>query len=231
MNHLMRFNKQYIKESNVRIILFGPPGVGKGTQAKILSSALNIAHISTGDMLREAVLAGSDLGKIAKEVIDAGMLVSNDIMIGIIRDVLQSPKCRKGFILDGFPRTVPQAEALSQLLRDLHLQLNAVISMEIDFDEVIKRLSSRLTCGQCGTIFNLLLDAVQGDLTCSKCKGKLSHRDDDNPDTVRKRLEVYMRSTAQVKEYYHRTGILKTINAEGSIEKVNSSLMSMILQS
>ncbi len=212
----------------MRIILFGPPGVGKGTQAKILSTKLHIPHISTGDMLREAVTSGSEFGKKAKAIMDAGQLVSDDIMIGIIRDVLQSPKCSKGFILDGFPRTCPQAEGLSRLMNDLHLQFDAVISMEIDHEEVVKRLSSRLSCKKCGTIFNLLLDSITYNSLCPKCGGELIHREDDKADTVRKRLDVYLRSTSPVKEYYQRAGVLKKINADGSIEVVNDAIVALL---
>jgi adenylate kinase len=212
----------------MRIILFGPPGVGKGTQAKILSTKLNIPHISTGDMLREAVTSGTELGKKAKSIMDAGQLVSDDIMIGIIRDVLQSQKCSNGFILDGFPRTVPQAEALSNLMKEIGLSFNAVIIMDIDHEEVVKRLSSRLSCKGCGTIYNLLLDSINGDSPCPKCSKELIHRDDDKPETIRKRLDVYVRSTSPVKEYYERAGVLKNVHADGSIEKVTDAILALL---
>ncbi len=212
----------------MRFILFGPPGVGKGTQAKILSSKLKIAHISTGDLLREAVSSGSELGRKAKEIMDAGQLVSDDIMIGIIREVLQSPKCQYGFILDGFPRTVPQAEALNKLLDEIHLNLKAVINMEIDNERVVLRLTSRLSCKQCGTIFNLLLDPVQHGSPCPKCGGELVLRTDDDAETVRKRLEVYAKSTMPVKEYYKKQGLLRDIDADGSIESVSNEIQTIL---
>ncbi|MBI3189279.1 MAG: adenylate kinase [Ignavibacteriales bacterium] len=212
----------------MRIILFGPPGVGKGTQAKILSARLNIAHISTGDLLREAVTIGTELGRKAKAIMDAGQLVSDDIMIGIIRDVLQSPKCANGFILDGFPRTVPQAEALSKLMVELKLTFNAVIIMDIDHEEVVKRLSSRLSCKECGTIYNLLLSTIESTSDCPKCGGELYLREDDKPETIRERLAVYMRSTSPVKEYYQRAGVLKNVIAEGTIDDVNDSILSIL---
>ncbi|TAK56772.1 MAG: adenylate kinase [Bacteroidetes bacterium] len=212
----------------MRIILFGPPGVGKGTQAKILSSEFQTAHISTGDMLREAVSSGTELGKKAKAIMDAGQLVSDDIMIGIIREILQSPKCKNGFILDGFPRTLPQAEALSLLLDELKIKLHGVINMELDLEEVVKRLSSRLACTQCGTIYNLLLDGILDSSSCPKCGGALFHRDDDKPETIRKRLEVYILSTTPVKEYYNKLGLLRNVNAGSSIEDVHTVILSIV---
>ncbi|HEV8539438.1 MAG TPA: adenylate kinase [Bacteroidota bacterium] len=212
----------------MRLILFGPPGVGKGTQAKLLSSKLHITHISTGDMLREAVAAETDLGKKAKAVIDAGRLVSDDIMIGIIRAVLRTPRCRKGFILDGFPRTVPQAEALSTLLAELNVSLTRVVSMEIDEEEVIRRLGNRLTCRQCGRIYNQGSASLGDHKKCPNCGGELYLREDDKPETVLKRLRVYAGSTAPVKEYYRKSGLLRDVNGKGSIEEVNASILAAL---
>ena len=211
----------------MRLILFGPPGVGKGTQAKLLSSKLNIPHISTGDMLRETVAAKTELGLKAKTVMDAGQLVSDDIMIGIIRSVLQSDKCRNGFILDGFPRTVPQAKALTALLKELQLKLDGVVNMEIDDDEVVRRLSKRLTCRNCGRIYNLLIDRLPDASVCPNCRGELYQRDDDKPETIRKRLSVYAYSTAPVKEYYKTAGLLKNVNGLGDIDRINGNILSL----
>ena len=212
----------------MRIILFGPPGVGKGTQAKILSARLRVAHISTGDLLREAVTTGTEIGRKAKTIMDAGQLVSDDIMIAIIRDVLQSSKCANGFIVDGFPRTVPQAEALSKLMVELKLTFDAVIIMDIDHEEIVKRLSSRLSCKECGTIFNLLIDTIESTSDCPKCGGELYMRDDDKPETIRERLAVYVKSTSPVKEYYQRAGVLKNVVAVGTIDDVNDSILSIL---
>ena len=212
----------------MRLILFGPPGVGKGTQAKLLSSKLHVPHVSTGDMLREAVAAGTELGKKAKTIMDAGQLVSDDIMIGIIRDVLRSPKYSKGFILDGFPRTVPQAKALTALLAELNMMLTAVINMEIDEQEVVQRLGNRLTCKDCGKIYNLGIDKFADQKKCPQCGGELYQRDDDKPETVRKRLHVYAESTAPVKEYYQLSGMLRNVNGIGTIEEVNAALLAAL---
>jgi adenylate kinase len=212
----------------MRLILFGPPGVGKGTQAKLLSAKFLIPQISTGDMLREAVTAGTDLGKKAKAIMDAGQLVSDDIMIGIIRDVLGSPRCARGFILDGFPRTVPQAKALASLLVELNIKLTCVVNMEIDEAEVVRRLSSRLTCKKCGKIYSLDIDKLADPKRCPNCGGELYQRDDDKPETVRKRLRVYADSTAPVKEFYEHSGILKNVNGMGSVEDVNAAILDVL---
>ena len=208
----------------MRLILFGPPGVGKGTQAKILSASMHIPHISTGDMLREAVSRGTELGKKAKAVMDAGQLVSDDIMVGIIREVLASEKCRAGFILDGFPRTVPQAEALTRVLADLRVKLDAVLNLEIKDAAVIERLSKRVTCRKCGRIYNLAIDHLSDPSRCPNCGGDLFQRDDDKPETVQKRLLVYSKSTSPVKEYYRKTGRLFDIDASGTVDQVNRDI-------
>lgn len=210
----------------MRLILFGPPGVGKGTQAKLLSATLSIPQISTGDLLREAIVKSTELGRAAKAILDAGQLVSDDIMIGIIRDVLKSEKCKNGFILDGFPRTIPQAEGLSLLLAQLNLKIDCVVSMEVDETEIIRRLGKRSSCKQCGKIFGI--ETIKDKTKCPKCGGQLSQRDDDNPNTIVKRLLVYVQSTEPVKEYYQKIGLLKTVNAQGSIEQVTRDILASI---
>ena len=212
----------------MRLILFGPPGVGKGTQAKLLSEKLKIPHISTGDVLREAVTKGSELGRQAKAILEAGNLVSDSIMIGIIRDVLKSEKCRNGFILDGFPRTVPQAEGLSFLLIQLGLKIDYVVSMVTDEKEIVKRLGKRLTCKNCGKIYNLNLNHLSSTTNCPSCNGQLYQRNDDKPATVRKRLQVYSQVTSPVEEYYQKLGILITVNAKGDIKHVTQNILASI---
>lgn len=191
----------------MRLIFFGPPGVGKGTQAKLLSVKLNIPQISTGDMLREAVAAGTPLGTQAKEIMAAGKLVPDDVMIGIIRDALGSPRCAQGWILDGFPRTVPQAEALTTLLAGLHTRLDRVLNFLVDEDEIIRRLGGRVSCKSCGSILNVGLDDHGATRICPKCGGELVQRDDDNPAIIKKRLQVYHQSTEPVRTYYEKLGI------------------------
>jgi len=196
----------------MRIILLGPPGVGKGTQAKLLSSHYKIPHISTGDLLRTAIAQQTELGKKAKLLMDAGQLVPDEVMIGIIRDVLLNGTTFNGFILDGFPRTVPQASALSKLLTECNLELNAVVSFEVHEDEIIRRLKERLSCPRCGTVYNENLNQLVIGAPCEKCGTELIHRVDDDPETVLKRLHVYAQSTAPLKEYYYNEGSLVTVN-------------------
>jgi adenylate kinase len=210
----------------LRIILFGPPGVGKGTQAKILSSKLNIPHISTGDMLREAASSGTEIGLLAKEVMNRGHLVSDDIMIGIIKEVIQSERCKNGFILDGFPRTVPQAEALSKLLSKLGINIDAVINFEVDEKEIVQRLGKRLSCKNCGKILNLLIDKFPIRRVCPSCGGELYHRADDEFETIHKRLVVYSQETFPVKKFYEQSGLLKNINGFGDINLITEKILS-----
>ena len=212
----------------MRVIFFGPPGVGKGTQAKLLSSKLNIPQIATGDMLREAVAAGTPLGRQAKEIMSSGKLVPDDVMIGIIRDVLQSPRCAQGFILDGFPRTVPQAEALSALLSGLHIKIDRVFNFIVEEDEIIRRLSRRVSCSQCGSILNIGIDDPGGNRVCPKCGGELVERDDDKPETVKKRLQVYHQSTEPVRAYYEKLGILSDIAGAGSVKSVQLRILQLL---
>ena len=212
----------------MRLLIFGPPGVGKGTQAKLLSERFGVPHISTGEILREAVADGTETGEKAKSVLDAGQLVSDEIMIGIVRDVLESERCKNGLILDGFPRTLGQAKALSLLTEELGIRIDGVINMEIAEQEVIKRLKDRLVCRDCGRIYNLNTDRLPGSSECPECGGRLYQRDDDKPETVHKRLAVYFQSTAPVKKYYERLGLLRTVNAEGNIAEINREILALI---
>ena len=212
----------------MQLIMFGPPGAGKGTQSKLLSAQFNIPQISTGDLLRNAVIQGTGIGKKAKAILDAGQLVSDDIMIGIIRDVVKSDKCINGFILDGFPRTLTQAKGLSLLCNELKMKIDYVVSLELDEKEIIKRLGNRVSCNKCERIYNLTIDDVGNGTQCPYCSGQLYQRDDDEPETVHKRLIVYVRSTAPVREYYRKLGLLKSINAMKSVEQVNREILASI---
>ncbi len=213
----------------MRLILFGPPGAGKGTQAKILSEKFNIPHISTGDMLREAVANKTELGLKAKGIMEAGQLVPDDIMIGIVKETLKSIKCKNGFILDGFPRTVEQAKALDKIFSDLNINDVIIIDFNLNEEEIIRRVTNRRSCKVCGALFNLLTDKNGSD--CPKC-GSLNsiyQRDDDKEEVVRKRLEVYKISTLPVKNYYKvNNSRFVSIDGFGEIEEITNKILEKI---
>lgn len=215
-------------KTTLRLIFFGPPGVGKGTQAKLLAHEFNIPHISTGDMLRSAVTEGTALGKKAKTIMEAGQLVPDDIMIGIVREVLTSPKVKDGFILDGFPRTLQQAIALSDLFNELHITDYSVVNFEANDAEIIRRLGSRVMCVNDGKIYNTLTDGVTLNSPCPACGGRLIQRDDDAEETVRKRLEVYHSTTKPVLDFYRSRGVVFEVDGMASIEAVNQSIKKIL---
>jgi len=215
----------------MRVLIFGPPGVGKGTQAKILSEELGVPHISTGDMLRAAAAGGTDLGKKAKAIMDTGNLVPDDIMIGIVREVLASARAARGFILDGFPRTLPQAKALSRIFEDLHIREFAVVDISVDDDEIIRRLSNRLVCLKDGRIFNADTDGLAMGAPCPLCGTPLTHRDDDKEQTVRERLKVYHSTTAPVIHYYTVSGAVLSVDGTGPVDAVSRAIRLMLRDS
>jgi adenylate kinase len=210
----------------MRLIIFGPPGVGKGTQAQILSQEYHIPHISTGDILREAIREGTELGKRAQSYSSQGELVPDEIMVGIVHDVLSSERCRNGFILDGFPRTVAQAKALSELFKELNITLNRVVNIEADESKLILRLAQRRQCRHCGSVFNLMIDKLDGS-NCPVCHGvgTIYQRDDDKEETIKHRLKVYNESTLPVKAFYRAIGLLTDINGDGEIEAIHQSIL------
>ncbi len=211
-----------------RLILFGAPGAGKGTQAKMLAEQFGIPHISTGDMLRAAAAAGTPLGKQAKAIMDAGKLVPDDVMIGLVREVLTRPDAANGFVLDGFPRTLAQAKALTVLFKELKITRFHVINFEVDDEEIIRRLSNRLVCPKEGTIFNLEFDTVERNGPCPGCGTPLQQRDDDRAETVRERLRVYHASTEVVLQYYRDQAVVMTIDGTGSVDVVNREIRMML---
>jgi len=204
----------------VRLIFLGPPAAGKGTQARRLAVVYGIPHISTGDILRAAINERTYLGQKAKGYMDQGALVPDDVMIGIVVERLRQHDCEGGFILDGFPRTIPQAEALSKLLESINTPLNYVVNMAVSVEEIVRRLSGRLTCQNCGRMFNLMLDPPRTLGRCDCCGGPLFQRVDDRIDTVHERLEVYRQSTQPLIEYYAARGLLITIDGTGTIEAI-----------
>ncbi|TLM98444.1 MAG: adenylate kinase, partial [Actinobacteria bacterium] len=197
----------------MNIVLLGAPGAGKGTQAKMIIETYGVPHISTGDILRAAVAAGTPLGLEAKRFMDAGDLVPDSVVIGLVKDRLSEPDTDKGFILDGFPRTTAQAEALDAELADLGKEIDAALAIVVDPEVIIGRLTSRRTCKACGRITN-----VEEGETCSACGGELYQRDDDNEATVRNRLEVYERNTAPLIDYYGGMGVLTSIDGDRPVD-------------
>ena len=212
----------------MRIVLLGAPGSGKGTQAKLLMAERNIPQISTGDMLRAAVATGSRFGQQARQTMDAGQLVADDIMLGIISERLAEPDAQKGFILDGFPRTVQQALDLEELLDQLGQPLDVALLMDVDFDVLMKRLTGRRTCSRTGKLLNVYF-SPQADLdACVESGGELIQREDDNEDTIKSRLEVYRAQTEPVVAFYRKRGKLRMIDADGDIDEVRARFRSAI---
>ena len=212
----------------MRIVLLGAPGSGKGTQAKKLMADKNIPQVSTGDMLREAVAAGTRFGQQAKEIMEAGQLVSDDIMLGIISERLAKPDAENGFILDGFPRTQKQALDLAELLDSMDTPLDTAVLMDVDFVILTKRLTGRRTCSLTGKLLNIYFSSQEELDECTNAGGELQHREDDNEEIIGSRLEVYRTQTEPLVEYYSSRGKLKKIDAEGTIDEVYERFTSAI---
>lgn len=212
----------------MRIVLLGAPGSGKGTQAKKLMDERSIPHISTGDMLRAAVAAGTRFGQQAKAIMEAGDLVSDEIMLGIISERLAESDAADGFILDGFPRTRRQADDLDELLDQIGQPLDAAILMEVDFDILMKRLTGRRTCSRTGKLLNVHFSPQEELDAVVEAGGELIQREDDNEETIRQRLSVYREQTEPVVDFYRKRGKLKTVQAEGSVDEVYDRLVSAI---
>ena len=204
----------------MRLILMGPPGAGKGTQAKVVAEHFGIPAISTGDIFRANVAQGTPLGLEAKRYMDDGKLVPDEVTINMVRERLAEPDAADGFLLDGFPRTVPQALELDKMLADLGTSLDVVLELVVDEDEVIRRLSGRRTCGGCGKIWHVEFDPPTREGTCDRCGGQLFQRDDDKPETIQNRLKVYATDTAPLIDFYGAQGKLVGIDATGLVEDI-----------
>jgi len=211
----------------MRVVLFGPPGSGKGTQASLLKEKYGLAHIATGDILREAVANKTEVGLKAKSYMDRGELVPDDVVIAIVKDKLQSIG-EVGFILDGFPRTIAQAEALDRALVELGKPLDAVVNLQVDEEELVRRLSGRRVCPSCGEPYHLESKPPKVDEVCDKCGAALLQREDDKPEAIRNRLRVYREQTEPVLGYYASKGILKNIDAVGEIEQIASRIVDAV---
>ncbi|MDF2968859.1 MAG: adenylate kinase [Nocardioidaceae bacterium] len=204
----------------MRTVLVGPPGAGKGTQANFIAKHFRIPQISTGDIFRANVTQETELGIAAKKYMDAGDLVPDEVTIAMVRDRLAEKDARNGFLLDGFPRTVRQAEALTEILEALATTLDAVLELAVDHEEVVRRLSGRRTCHGCGRNWHVEFDKPADKDVCDACGGELFRRDDDSPETVRHRLKVYADQTAPLVAHYERAGLLVRIDASGSVEEI-----------
>lgn len=202
------------------VILLGPPGAGKGTQAKLMIDRWNIPQISTGDILRAAVREGTPLGTEARKFMDAGELVPDSVVIGIIAERLKEDDAAEGFILDGFPRTIPQAEALGEILDELGRSIDHVVSIEVDDEELVGRLTGRRMCKGCGESFHMIFNPPADEKVCDRCGGELYHRDDDKEETIRQRLAVYAQQTEPLIDYYSAAGLVRKIEGTGSIEDI-----------
>ena len=202
-----------------RLILLGAPGVGKGTQAKKLEERFQLAHISTGDMLREALREGTPLGLEAKLYMEKGELVPDEVIINLVKERLQNEDCKEGFILDGFPRTVIQAEKLDELLDTMSQKIDAVVSIQVSNEEIVERLSRRLVCNACGYVV-MPEDGLDTGDGCKKCAGRIIRRKDDEPESIRRRLEVYEEKTRSLIRYYEGRGLLKVVDGVGSMEDI-----------
>ena len=215
--------------ARISLIFFGPPGAGKGTQAKLLAREYGIRHISTGDILRDAFSRGTELGKKAKAIMDQGHLVPDDIMIGLVREALMSPDTERGFILDGFPRTIPQASALCSLFSKLGIEQYRVVEFQLDPDAIIHRLGNRLVCPR-GHTFSMSSGELHPGGACPECQKPLIQRDDDRSETVRNRIRVYEKTTAPVRHYYEERGVLVSIDASNTIEEITREVRRRLLK-
>ncbi|SHH49882.1 Adenylate kinase [Thermosipho atlanticus DSM 15807] len=213
---------------NMNMVFLGPPGAGKGTYAKELVRILEIPHISTGDMFREAVASGSELGKKVEEILKKGDLVPDDLTISIVKERLSHEDCKKGFILDGFPRTVDQAKALDEILTSLGRELGYAVYFEVSEDIVVKRITNRRICKKCGKIYNLITLPPKIDGKCDICGGELYQREDDREEVVRNRYKVYMNNTYPVIEYYQKQNKLFTIDGASGVDSVIKEVLNII---
>lgn len=212
----------------MKLVLLGAPGAGKGTQAKKLIEKYNIPQISTGDLLRAAVAAQSELGKEAKSFMDKGELVPDTVVLGMVEERLGQDDCQAGYILDGFPRNTAQAEALDEMLDQMGMALDAALSVDVPMDDLMKRLTGRRTCRECGQMYNIYFSPPAEEGKCDKCGGELYQRDDDQEATIQKRLEVYDAQTAPLIDYYQGKGILKSVNGTGSIDEIFTNVCSTL---
>ncbi|CEP41882.1 adenylate kinase [[Clostridium] sordellii] len=212
----------------MRIILLGPPGAGKGTQAAGIVEKYNIPHISTGDIFRKNIKEGTELGKKAKGFIDQGLLVPDELTVGLVTDRISQPDCKNGFMLDGFPRNVAQAQHLDKYLKEVGISLDKVVNIEVDKDILVGRAVGRRICKSCGATYHVEFNPPKVDGVCDVCGGELYQRADDNEETVSKRIQVYLDETKPLVNYYSQEGIIANINGQQSIDKVFSDIVNAL---
>lgn len=213
-----------LDEGAVRVLFLGPPGAGKGTQAKRLRETFGACEVSTGDILRRAVEDRTPLGERAAAIMAKGELVPDQLMIDLVAERLQKEDCREGFILDGFPRTLDQADGLEAILKAMNSGLDCVFSIRVPEAEIIERLAGRRSCGECGALYHVKFHPPATEGVCDRCKAALHQRDDDRPETIRARLRVYEAQTAPLVDYYRKKGVLKEIDGVGSVEKIQNRI-------
>ena len=211
--------------ASVRVVLLGPPGAGKGTQAKLLRDRFEACQISTGDILRKAVADKTPLGREAEGYLDRGELVPDDVIVGLVGERLKQTDCAKGFVLDGFPRTLSQAQSLEGILKKMALPLDGVLSIQVPHDVIVQRLAGRRNCQSCGALYHVNFDPPRNGETCDRCDGRLQQRDDDREETITTRLRVYESQTAPLASYYRERGNLREINGVGKVEDIQKRIV------
>jgi adenylate kinase len=214
--------------ASVRVVLLGPPGAGKGTQAKLLRDRFTACQISTGDILRKAVADKTPLGSEAERYLSRGELVPDDLIVRLVCERLKQEDCANGFVLDGFPRTLPQAESLEGILKAMALPLDAVLSIQVPHDVIVQRLAGRRNCQNCGALYHVNFDPPRNGETCDRCDGRLQQREDDREETITTRLRVYESQTAPLANYYRERGNLQEINGVGKVEDIQKRIVEAI---
>jgi len=211
--------------AGLRVVLLGPPGAGKGTQAKFLQEQYGACQISTGDILRKAVAEQTPLGKEASGYINRGALVPDDLIVNLVAERLKEKDCAQGFILDGFPRTIPQAQSLDEILKKMGIALNGVVSVQVPRKVIVERLAGRRTCEGCGALYHLALDPPKVEGVCDRCGGGLYQRDDDREETITARLSVYDTQTAPLVNYYRERSLLRNVDGVGTVDDIHSRMI------